>query len=171
MRRRLFAALLVIAVSAACGGNDNPMNPGNGGNGGNGGSGGTGGGGTQLSNGSMAYTIDGTTINATSIIVINAAGILSISGQNGFNVLAVAFVKGGTGTFTFSSDPGLNFVISSNAQPFQAGPGTTRPGTSGRLTLTTLTANRAAGTFECVATSTSGSGTRTVTNGSFDVTF
>jgi hypothetical protein len=168
MRRRLFTALLAVALSAACG-KDGPMNPGSGGGGGGGGTGG--GGGVQLSNGSMSYTIDGTTINATAITVLDTAGILSISAQNGFNVLAVAFVRSGTGTFNFSTNAGLNFVISSNAQPFQAGPGTTRPGTSGTVILTTLTGNRAVGTFECVATSVTGSATRTVTNGRFDVTF
>jgi len=75
-----------------------------------------------------------------------------------------------TGTFSLNTGQ-LNLVNISSAtgQTWS----TVAPGSTGSIVITTYTANRIAGTFSFTAAALSGgaTGTLTVTNGSFDVTF
>jgi hypothetical protein len=166
MRSRFVIGFVLLVIVAGCGKKSNPMNPGGGG-----------GGGTQLPNGSMSASFNGSTWNATTISAtspVGNGGILGIgAGDATGRGVAFALFASGPGTYNNATSVGMNFIITEpGAQFFQSSASIT--GTSGTVTLTTLTATRVAGTFQCVATATSGTGSagsRNITNGTFDVTF
>ena len=150
--------LMAAATIVACGGGDggpaspNP-NPGTG-------------------NGSMSARIDGAQWTATGVAASGKNGALIVVGTSSAG-LAVGFGASmiqGTGTQTFGPTSAANggvtaTTMSWGANSFQG---------SGSVTLTTLTATRAAGTFTFTApalTAGSSPSTRVVTSGVFDVTF
>ena len=160
MRCRLVLGVLAVILVSACG-KGNPMNSG-------GGSGGTGGGTT--SSGTMTAQIDGSAFSSTTAAGTLSGGILAISGgDTSGRSIAFAFFPTGTGTHTTSGNVGTNFIVVVNFQGFSAVSGNG----SGTITLTTLTSNKAIGTFSCVAMASSGGavGSKNVTNGTFNVTF
>jgi Family of unknown function (DUF6252) len=160
------AALLSLIV-IACGGDDNPAGP-------------SGDGSINLPNGSMSATINGTPWNATLIAVNFIApsaqfeGIVTILGTDAAQrSISVTARSGGPGTYTVGGTSSTNmFVADANGQGWQAQP--PFPGSSGTVTFTTMTANRAVGTFTFFAvpaTATGASGNMNVTSGRFDVTY
>jgi hypothetical protein len=169
MRSRLVIGLVLLVIAAGCGKKDNPMNPGGGGTGG-------GGGGVQLPNGSMSATFNGSSWNATVLSAtspVGNSGILGIGANDAAGRgIAFALFASAPGTYNNATSVGMNFIITEGLQFFQSSAAVA--GTSGTVTLTSITANRVVGTFQCVATATPGtgsSGSRTITNGTFDVTF
>jgi len=121
--------------------------------------------------GTMTATIDGVSWSAIQVQGIRSGSVVSIAGSDALP-LAVGFAVQNTGPGTYEIGPGQITsanVIESSTSTWTAG---SAQGT-GFVTLTTVTNNRAIGTFEFVAELAQGTGaqTRTVTNGVFDVTY
>ena len=155
----LSVALLVVV--AGCGGSDdngitNP-NP-------------------QTSAGTMSARIDGATWTASVVTVaVNANGII-VSGASTSNIgMAVGASRLlGTAPQTFGANGNFNALatMTTGTQSWSA-TGVQGTNSSGTVTLTTLTANRAVGTFTFNAPALAGgaTGTKVVTTGVFDVKF
>jgi hypothetical protein len=160
---RLVAALLLAATLVACGGDSTgPENtlP-------------------TPNNGSMTMRVDGASWTAASIsplvtagtppiISIGASGIIAATGAQA--ALGFAWADTGVGTYTIGQALGFNATLSISVASFTA----SGPLGSGTLTVTTRTADRVAGTFAfslVPSTGSSGTGTRSVTNGAFDIRF
>ena len=130
----------------------------------------------QQSAGSMSARIDGATWTATVVTVaVNANGLI-VSGANG-NGIGVAVGASrllGTGPQTFGAGANFNALatMTTGTQSWSA-TGIQGSNSSGSITLTTLTATRAVGTFTFNAAALAGgaTGTKAVTSGAFDVTF
>ena len=125
--------------------------------------------------GSIACTIDGVswTSDATTIVAFMNSSLLGVAGSEhplpnpGRSVnLSVTNV---TGPGTYSVANGLQAIVAIGSnEEWVAGPAMG----SGTITITTVTASHAKGTFSFVAdalTNTSAIGTKTVTAGAFDV--
>ena len=150
-------ASLVFAI--ACGGSDNKgvTNPN-----------------PNKSAGTLSARIDGAAWTATAVSVgVNTGGLIiagaSASGQG----LAIGVSRTqGTGTQTFGSNVSALGTLTIGTGSWSA-TGLQGIGGTGSVTLTTLTSNRAAGTFTFTAKPLAGgaSGDRVVTQGAFDVTF
>jgi hypothetical protein len=99
-------------------------------------------------------------------------GIYSISGvqSNGYIMVIGLFNISGPGTYPLGVGP---LVPGGFGQVSNAAGGWVTPqsGEAGSITITTLTSSRITGTFNFVATALTGTatGTRTITNGSFDL--
>lgn len=150
----ILTAVLTIAL-AACGGDDG-TGPNIGPN-----------------NGTMTATVDGSAWTALQIAAVNNSGIVAISGSNAA-LLAIGFGFVGDTTGTYIIGPGFaanaNVIDNQNSSSWSAN---SFQG-SGTITVTTLTAAGASGTFSYTAPLATGSGTpatRVVTAGSFDITF
>jgi hypothetical protein len=117
----------------------------------------------------MSARIDGAAWSTTSVGVSTTNSLLILAGSNGTQTIGfgVAMTQG-THTIGPSSAATANVMIGQqtwNATSFQG---------SGSIIITTLTANRAVGTFSFTAnavTSGASPATRQITNGQFDVTF
>lgn len=163
MRRLVLAGLLLMAVG--CGSDSDPMDPGDGGNPGN------------LPAGTVTARIDGSTWTSTApVAVAYAGGILAVGASNtqlvtiGFAVAASA-----PGTYTIGPTSPTNALLTigtANSQTWHAS--SAAQGSSGSITITSLSATGATGTFQftMVPDGLSGStGTKTITNGAFNLTF
>ena len=148
------ALALAVLLVAGCGG-DSSTNSGN--------------------ESTMTATIAGTAWSGSLAVQGTLAGnVLAISGTNGTYQLQLT-IPGVTTTGTFNFGPGSAGI----AQLVQVTTGTpawtsSLVGGTGSITVTTLTANRAAGTFTftgAASPGTAATGTRAVTNGAFDVKF
>ena len=127
-----------------------------------------------VTNGTFRATINGTSWSA--------AGGVGVSRQTTSNIVAVAAVSSTytiafgisnlTAPGTFSLNTGQLNLANVSAATGQ-GWSTVAPGGTGSIVITTFTANRIAGTFSFTAAPLSGgaTGTLTVTNGSFDLTY
>jgi hypothetical protein len=125
---------------------------------------------TNTSGNQMSAKVDGVQWNAVTVVVNKGSGYLIVSGGSVGEAIAILFATTGTGTqnFTQVATSNGNILIGSNS--WIAG-GTIG---SGSVTITTLTANRAVGTFSFTGqaiTTTVSPQQRQVTNGAFDVTF
>ena len=165
MRCGLVLGLVALIFVSACG-KGNPGSPS---------SGGSVGGGTTGSN-LMSAQIDGSTWNAVSatanLTQTFVGPIFSVGGGDASGrTIGFAFSPTGTGTYTTNLNPATNFILTVSGQGFSSAQGVT--GSSGTITLTTYTSNRAIGTFSFVAVAASGDavGSKTVTNGKFDLPF
>jgi hypothetical protein len=153
--RTLFAGMLVIAVG--CGGSDGPTGP----NAPN-----------SPANGTFTARIDGTNWAATTITPAMAqpGGIASAIGAGDAQyTIAFAWIDEGPKTYAIGQSVGLNASLTSGLSHW-----VTSGAGSGTLVVNTRTANRVTGTFSFTVTSSAASattGTRTITNGAFDVTF
>lgn len=154
--------ILLTLFLAACGGGDNPTGPeGPGGNQGG------------ASNGSFTAEIDGTGWSATIITpaIAQPGGTVSaIGGSNGAYTIAFAWVDQGPGTYVIGQSVGLNANLTAGGSVWVTNSGTG----AGRLVVTTRTSSRIAGTFEFTMAAAPGSaatGSRSVTKGTFDVSF
>jgi hypothetical protein len=132
--------------------------------------------GTTLSNGSMSATIDGVTWTAAAITATNSGGQVAI-GATSSSLLSINLflLVNGPGTYTVNSAISSFLVSQANSgasSTWTAANGLA--GSSATVTLTTLTTARAVGTFSGVVVARAGTaavGTRTITNGRFDVRF
>jgi len=132
--------------------------------------------GTTLANGSMSATIDGVAWTAAAITATNSGGQVAI-GATSSSLLSINlfFVVNGPGTYTVNS--AISSFLVSQASTGAASTWTAvsgLAGSSGTVTFTTLTTTRAVGTFSGVVVANAGTaavGTRTITNGRFDVRF
>lgn len=153
---RVLAAGAFLAL-LACGGSDDPAGPKS----------------PTSTNGTMSALIDGQQWTAVGIAASyqNQIGTLVIGASNASNVgFGFAVPANGPGTYTVNSTIGMNANLNTGGDGWLA-VGTTGSGT---VTITTLTATRAAGTFSFVLQATDAGvnpQTRNVTNGQFDVTY
>ena len=159
MRRKALVLVAATAVLAACGGSDggpaspNP-NPNNNGN------------------RTMSARIDGAQWTAIAVGVSVNAGTVIVTGSNTTTTaVGVAFSRlQGTGTQVF----GTNAIALGTMTQGTMAWSTATPQASGSVTLTTLTATRAVGTFQFTAPAFTAGSTpspRVITAGQFDVTF
>jgi hypothetical protein len=124
------------------------------------------------SNGSMTARVDGANWTALSVDAISAQGsapIISIAGTNTQFTISMAWVDSGPRTYTIGQSIGFNATLISGSSAWTAAG---QQG-AGSVTVTTRTAERVAGTFTytLVASGAGASGTRSVTNGAFDIRF
>jgi hypothetical protein len=160
--RRLFMAAIMLAA-LGCGGSDgDPMGPDNNGDPGN------------LPVGSMTARIDGAQwSNSVPPAVAYTGNILAIAGSNpSLTTIGFAVVAPAPGTYAIGPSEPTNALLTLGAagQSWHASAG----GGSGSITITTLTATGATGTFQFTMVAdpaTGSSGTRTITNGAFNVVF
>lgn len=154
MRLTTAGAVLLLALAPACGS-----------------SGPTGPGGNTLTNGTFSAQVDGASFNATVAIVGQVTGgIVSIAASNqAGQSIGFAWVDAGLNTYTVGSTSPTNGSYSFTG----AGWAANVAGGSGSIVVTAKTSNRVAGTFSFVLIPTSGtaSGNKTITQGSFDLTF
>jgi hypothetical protein len=130
----------------------------------------------STAHGTISAQLDGAAWSGTVTAIINANHIVSIAGSDGCSpasVITFALLPGTfqPATFNLSDASGLNSILSIG--PINLWVANITGGT-GKVTFTTLTTAAAIGTFQFsyVAAATSGaSGTHTVTNGVFNVTF
>jgi hypothetical protein len=148
------AALAFLAFAAACG-SDGPTDPDV----------------DDLANGSFSARIDGNNFNATAAAVVSSGGIVSIGGGNASGqTLGFAWLGTGTGTYTIGTTIGTVGTHTFSGKTWSA---SSAQG-SGSIVLTTRTSNRVAGTFSFVLqpdAASGATGTRTITQGRFDLTF
>jgi len=157
---RLFAtALTLIILLAGCGDGGDPSGPGGGG-----------GGGTTLPNGTFSGTVNGSNFRVVSAFVTYSGNIVAMGAADtqgrgfGWAVIATA-----PGTYPIQGSIGNNAIWTEASSGWAASAATA--GSSGSVTLTTLTPTRAVGSFQFTLVPSSGnaSGNRTV-SGSFDLT-
>jgi hypothetical protein len=131
----------------------------------------------------MSANVSGTNFTATCLLTVTStAGVVAVGGTNvsssnktNFIDLTFAVATTTTGTFSFSGssnppNPNNGAVSIGGSQFWEVG--STDAGSSGTVTITTLTATRVAGTFSfTMVAGPGGSGTKTVSNGKFDITF
>lgn len=149
--RILLCTLLLIPVACGSDGPSEPNPPGG------------------APNGTLAATIDGVPWSATIITPGITGGISAIGGSDGGRTLAWAWVEGGTGTYQIGGSVGFNASLTVAGGTWVANNTTG----SGTLVVTTRTSSRVAGTFSFTMGPGSGnaSGTKSVTQGTFDITF
>jgi hypothetical protein len=127
-------------------------------------------------NGDMTAKIDGSSWSSVATFATrnatNGGTIVALSGADANSTaIGMAFVDTGVGTYTITGTSVTNAdLIESGGHSWTAG----SLGGSGTLTVTTLDATHVVGTFAFTMAPTSGtgaSGTRSVTQGTFDVRF
>jgi hypothetical protein len=159
MFRKLVWLVAVAVVASACGGGDggpaspNP-NPNN------------------NTTRTMSARIDGVQWTAIGVGVSANSGLIVVSGSNTTTTaIGVAFSRlQGTGTQVFGSNAAALGTMTQGSMAWS----TATPQATGSVTLTTLTANRAAGTFQFTAPALTQGSTpspRVITSGQFDVVF
>ena len=153
--RKIAMCGLVLLLAAACGGDDDDpldVNPND--------------------NGSMSARVDGNAFTAFSTAATFSNGVLAVSGVQVSPSQAITFGVAATapGTFTVAQTSAVNGIyVSGNASWLASG----NVG-SGTVIITTLNSTRAVGSFNFVMQAQAGSGatgTRTITQGAFDVRF
>jgi len=175
LARRLVVGLALLVAASCASNGGSPTAPsgssGTDGGGGNGGSAGT----------ALTATIDGQPWTATtaSLTVSYSNGILAIVGSDASGVTSFGFGFLPTGStafpYTVALDTGANAVLSilTAAGTVDQWSATHLDGGTGTITVTGFTDHSATGTFTftLVAAGGGASGTKTVTQGSFSVTF
>lgn len=170
---------VTVSVSAACGGDSVAPSP----TGGASNPGANPPSGVVLSNGSMSATVSGVRWDANAVITVvyrapsgGAEGTIAINGINSAQQL-IGIGVGHTGPGTYKTEglhTGFGYLERLSNMSWAADRPDVAPGSTGTVTFTTLTGNRAVGTFSFTAVAspnTAATGTRVVTNGLFDVTF
>ena len=156
--KRLSALVLTTLLAVGCG-SDSPTGLGNGG----------------PANGSLTFNVDGSAWSATIItpaITSLASGVSAIGAGNTQNTIAFAWLDQGVGTYMIGSGSAMNASLTSigGSQSWVAN---SQAG-SGTMVVTQRTDSRIVGTFQFQLAAGQGSGatgTRTITNGAFDITF
>ena len=127
--------------------------------------------GPQLTNGSITAQIDGGSFTATTIAATYTSGIMGIAGTDAQGrTIGLGGQVPGPGTYTVGVTSPANFSVTIGSAGWQAA---ITLG-SGSLTVTSISAAGAKGTFQFTAGPVSGttaSGTKVVTAGAFDVKF
>jgi hypothetical protein len=151
MRRGGFWTAAAVLATSCGGGGETPTGPGT---------------------GSLTAQVDGAAWRASrGVAATRAAGFIGVGGTaSDASSISFAFPDTGPGTFAVASSNGTNGSYVKSGQGWTAAFGN---GGSGTITVTTLTTSRVAGTFSFVAPGISGgaAGNKTVTNGSFDISF
>ncbi len=151
-------ALTALLLSiAACGSDTGPSDP------------------PDLPNGTMSARIDGSSWSATiAIFATYNNGILAIAGgdavSGGTRTIGIGAQVTAPGTFPIGGTNPANGLVTIGTSTWQAAAGIG----SGSITITAISATGARGTFQFNAlpvANTPATGTRAVTEGSFDVTF
>jgi hypothetical protein len=177
MRIRLMTrtlACLMTVMCVACGGG-NPASPSGGSNpGSSGGTGGTGGTAT-VGRGTITAQIDGVTFSGVVGAATNQSGIFATAASNNGNTITLGFgalAVVGTTSVRATSPTNANMVIVSGGSGQSWAASTS--GGSGTLTIASINSTGASGTFAFTMVPVAGtgaSGTKSVTNGTFSVTF
>ncbi len=120
-------------------------------------------------NGSMTARIDGADWRATFITPGINTGLSAIGGSDGTRTMAFAWLDEGVGTYQIGTSIGFNGNLTIGGGMWVAGAGHG----SGTLVVTTRTANRIVGTFTFSMLPETGSatGTKSITQGAFNITF
>jgi hypothetical protein len=171
MPRTLLSSISILAAAflvARCSSSTSPSSPGSCGT-------------VSTAHGTISGQLDGAAWSGTVTALLNASlHEVSITGTDGCSPahsITFALLPGGlngplqTGTFNVNDATGLNSILSIGPINLFVANVT---GGSGKVTFTTLTTTAAVGTFQFsyVPSAASGaSGTHTVTNGVFNVTF
>lgn len=125
----------------------------------------------QLTNGSITAQIDGGSFSATTIVAAYTSGIMSIAGTDGQGrTIGIAGQIPGPGTYPVGVTSPANFSVNIASAAWQAA---ITLG-SGSVTVSSISAAGAKGTFQFTAAPLSGTtatGTKVVTAGAFDVKF
>ena len=154
-RSRLVMLPATVILSLACGGGGkNPAAPPN----------------NPNAVGSMSASIDGTNWSAIAVTARKSNGIVIASGSDAVRTVTLSFLPNGTGNQQIAANSVTLAILLIGNQSWSAnavGQG------GGTVNLTTLTANRAVGTFTFTAIASQGTtpASRQVTNGKFDVRF
>ena len=186
MRNRVALTVVLCSLvfgAVACGGggptSPSGSSPGTGSNGGTTGTGGTGGsggggGGTAPNHGTLTAVIDGVPYSGVVRTATSQSGIFAAAAMNdanvGFGIGALAV----PGTTAISATSPTNALLTAGTGVPAMSWFASTSGGSGTLTISTITATGATGTFQFTMPPTPGtgaSGTRSVTNGTFSVTF
>ncbi len=119
---------------------------------------------------SMSASIDGTAWSAIAVTARNANGVVIAAGSDAVRTVTISFAPTAAGAQKIGPNSVALAIVAIGGQSWTAnavGQG------SGSVNLTTLTANRAVGTFTFTAVATQGTtpASRQVTNGKFDVRF
>lgn len=126
----------------------------------------------QLPNGFMTARVDGQPFTASvSVFGINTNGVFGVSGADASGRIIGLGGLAQVGEQTIGMGNPANSTYTEAAGVFWAANATSGSGT---ITITELDAEHIAGTFSFVAPASQGSsatGTRTVTNGAFDIEF
>jgi hypothetical protein len=152
------AALALTLLLAACSTGDGPTGPDRV---------------TELPQGSMRATIDGAAWSAaTALVATYSGGVLAFAGTNNAYTIGMAVgTISGPGTFTIGSAGGTNALVNNfGGNSWHATPSNG----SGTITITSISATAAVGTFTFTAPpvpGTGATGTKVVTNGSFNLKF
>ena len=125
--------------------------------------------------GDMTARIDGSSWSSVAAFVTrnatNAGNIVAVSGADTHSIaLAFAFVDAGVGTYTIDGTTPTNAVLTDGGKGWVA----SAVGGSGTLTVTTLDATHIVGTFAfsmAPSDGTGATGTKSITQGTFDVKF
>jgi len=126
-------------------------------------------------NGDMSAKFDGSSWSSVATFATrnatNAGTITAVSGADEHSIaLAFAFVDTGVGTYTIDGTSATNAVLTDGGKGWVA----SAVGGSGTVTVTTLDATHIVGTFAFSMTASPGTGatgTKSVTQGTFDVKF
>ncbi|NOT43158.1 MAG: hypothetical protein HOP14_00975 [Acidobacteria bacterium] len=175
MKIRLAAWTMACAIAVmcvACGGDNNPAAP-------TGGAGAPAAGGNSgptpaTSRGTITAQIDGVAFNGIATAATNQSGIFAAAAANGVNSVAFGFgalAAVGTTSVSATSPTNANLVVLSGTTGSWAA---STSGGSGSLTISTINATGATGTFSFTLVpvpGTGATGNKSVTNGSFSVTF
>jgi hypothetical protein len=153
LNRFMSAALLCAAFVACSDDDDDGLGPGQ-------------------TNGTMTANIDGTAWNAgLTVAATYQSSTFGIGGTDGTRQITIAVTNvTGTGTFDFGLGEDGAAIIAQGTQSWT----TTLTGGTGTLTISSINASGASGSFSFTAFPTPGSGatgTSVVTNGTFNVTF
>jgi len=162
MRFATRATTVLLLSLAACGGGDDSLT-GTNNNGGN----------NNGGSGPMSATVAGAAWSAPTPAAVYSQSVLSVAGIDLTRGITISFAVPATAPGTFSTafnNPSGGIAIISNGATGQTWATYTQGGT-GSVVVTTLQAHRAVGTFAFTGALSSGTGTITVTNGKFDVTF
>jgi hypothetical protein len=153
--------LSLLALVACGGGDDSLTGTNNTGGSNNGGS------------GPMSATVNGASWSAPTPAAVVSQSVLSVAGIDLNRGITISFAIPATGPGTYSTafnNTNGGIAIISNGATGQTW-ATYQQGGTGSVVVTTLQAHRVVGTFAFTAVLSSGTGTITVTNGKFDVTF
>ena len=158
MRRTLQTSIAVLMFAIGCGGSSSSGPTGT----------------TTIGNGNtMSATIDGKAWSSPTPSGTYKNNIVSIAGIDLGITSAVSLASGVTGPGSYSLGVGNQLAGSAIVTKGGQGWASALQGGSGTLVFTTLTANHVVGTFSFTAVAASGgaTGTVSVTNGKFDITF
>ncbi len=158
MTRRTLTTALLLLATAGCGSSADVTGPTN----------------VTLQHGSMSVKIDGQQWTATTGLSAGFSnGILAAAGVDGSATsFAFGVAASGPGTYTIGPSSTLNAILTQGASS-QAWSAVLTTG-SGTLTINSLSATGASGTFSFTVApnaQSGASGNRTLTEGRFDLTF